>query len=64
MLIGRHKQAGVMDRWGAASLWFMMGGLPVIRLIMKWSRCGFADDSGWDGGGDWGQCDYAFALVI
>lgn len=53
-----------MGRWGAVSLWFMMGGLPVIRLIMKWSRCGFADDRGWDGGGEWGLCDYAFALVI
>lgn len=35
-----------------------------MRLIVKWSRCDFADDRGSDGGGDWGQCDYAFALVI
>lgn len=52
MLIGRHKQAGVVGLWGAASLWFMMGGLPVIRLIMKWSQCGITDDRECDGGGD------------
>lgn len=49
---------------GLLSLWLMMGGLPVIWLIMKWSRYGFAADSGWDGGGDWGKCDYVFTLVI
>lgn len=25
-----------------------------MQLIMEWSRCGLADDRGWDGGGDWG----------
>lgn len=65
MLIGRHKQAGAMGRRGCClSLWFMMGGSPVIQLIMKWSRCGFADDRGWDGGGNGGRRDYASALVI
>lgn len=64
MLMGRNKQAGAMGRWGAASLWLTMGSLPVMLLIMKRSRCGFADDRGWNGGGDCGRCDYAFALVI
>lgn len=64
MLIGTHKQAGAPGRWGAASLRLMMGGLPVIRLIMKRSRCGFADDRGWDGGGDRGQGDYVFVQMI
>lgn len=40
-----------MGWWDVASLWLMMGGLTVIGLIAKRSRCDFVDDRGGKNGG-------------